>query len=147
MPGEILSDTALYDGIRELLGVDAIELPDSVVEQLPYLPAAEIAVKRAVGDWQARLGVTEDLVLLQTAVMHATALRLVSRLQQRLRAGERTREFTSGQMDWDALRGDLESGYATCVMALHESGGESEPAAVFTVDGISRQASARGWAD
>lgn len=128
-----------YEGIRELLGVDALELPDAVIEQPPFLLSAESAVKRAISDWAERLADAGDAALLHSAVMYGTAARLVTRLQNRLRSGEASGNWSAGQIDWKDVRAELEAGYAAAIRALIEDDSTvTLPVGAFTVAGISR---------
>lgn len=134
-----LIDAGEYDGIRELLGVNAAELPDAVIEQLPFLPAAETRVKREVEDWAERVTEEPDGALLAVAVMHATALRLIPRLQNRLRPGDRAGEWSAGQIDWNGMEQRIRAGYAAAIGELVEPDGGWTPTGAFTVAGISRE--------
>jgi len=130
-----------YGGIRELLGVDELELPDAVIELVPYLPSAESDVKRAIGDWQERMADDSDAALLQSAVMYGTAARLVTREQNRLRAGGWAGSWSDGQISWQDVRSELQAGFVAAIRALLEvADPASAPSGMFTVAGISRRA-------
>lgn len=127
-----------YDAIRELLGVDAVELPSATIELPPYLPTAELRVRRAVVDWSARLGTPDDALQLQLAVMSLTAVALIPRLKNRLRSGERIGEWSAGSIDWDTLSVQLQEQADAALGALLTPTDDAEPVEVFTVAGVSR---------
>lgn len=138
---DILTDTAEYDGIRELLGVNALELPDGVIEQPTFLPSVELAVETAVEDWSDLLATTAGAIRLKSAVMRLTAIALIPRARNRQRARESMGGiggFTSGEINWDALKNELQRLADADLMALNATESSDEPVAIFTVGGVSR---------
>ena len=140
-----------FGQVRELLGVDAGELPDATISGFAYLEAAELDVKHRVTDWSDLLATADGEIRLKTAVAYLTAARLVTRQENRQRSGDVEGPFTLGRIDWAALRAHLESEAHAVIVALQPAVEDDDAPGVqvFTVAGISRRRRDRriatGW--
>ena len=104
----LLLPSTEYDSIRELLGLTLTELAVTVIERLPFLPAAEAEVKRQVPTYAGIIAAAGDnRDCLYSAIVYLTAAKLCTRQLNLTRAGERIGDFAAGQIDWEALRASL----------------------------------------
>jgi hypothetical protein len=140
-------DSDDFDQVRELLGVDAGELPDGVIEGFAYLEAAELEVKRRVAGWAEHLLTADGLTRLKAATAYLTAARLVSRQRNRQRSSEDVGPVNRGAINWDALKADLEAEASDLIEALQPDTDEDDPpvVSIFTVTGRHRRRTGVYW--
>lgn len=74
-PGMYLSfiDPEDYDGIRHLLGVERIDLPDTTIESYPFAPNAEMQIKGRISNWETQLADPDGAQVLRLATAYLTA--------------------------------------------------------------------------
>lgn len=62
-----------YQGIRDLLGVELIDLPDATIERYPFAPHAEMWIKMRITNWEDQLADPDGARVLRLATAYLTA--------------------------------------------------------------------------
>ena len=91
-----------YDGIRYLLGVEIIDLPDAVIESSMFAGQAETMIKARVEDWSTLLADPEGKNRLRTVAGYMTAALIAETMAKGGFIGLTT-EANRDDRDWQAL--------------------------------------------
>jgi hypothetical protein len=65
--------TADYDGIRNLLGVEKVDLTDETIESYPFAPQAEMWMKVRTSNWEDQIQDPEAIPIFRLAAAYLTA--------------------------------------------------------------------------
>lgn len=74
--GDFIVDAEDYDSIRALLGVETVDVEDTIIDLPAYGPTVEARIKSAVTDWETLLDDDEALIFLKNAAYYGTAATL-----------------------------------------------------------------------
>jgi hypothetical protein len=92
-----------YDGVRNLLGVTVLDLPDETIEMLPFAPHAEILVKAEIVDWEDIPMDDPRWMLLRLGTAYATAALIAESNAKGGFLGLVRGEGSRSAADWDSI--------------------------------------------
>ena len=88
-----------YDGVRNLLGSEAIDLPDATIESYPFAPHAEMWIQARISNWEDQIADPDGAKVFRLATAYLTAALIADGFVQGGTLGH-IRPKEDGSRDW-----------------------------------------------